>query len=369
MHVLITGAFGFIGKNLTTVLDAIKHHTYEVFTKEDDEKALKDKLLQVDAVIHLAGVNRPQNQEEFLEGNRDLTQQIVNILTESKHFIPILFTSSIQAELDNPYGHSKKLAEDVLLEYASQHNVPVTIYRLPNVFGKWCKPNYNSVVATFCYNIANDLPITIHDESKELNLVYIDDIIDAIAQRLEEGFDQGQFYSNVEPIYKRTLGDIANLITAFKGQRRTFYLQDLSDSFVKKLHATFTSYLPLDGLSYKLVSHQDQKGSFTEVFKTHAQGQISINVSKPGITKGNHWHQTKNEKFLVVQGEGIIRFRRVGEEEVVEYKVSGSDFEVIDIPVGCTHNIENIGQTDLITIMWANETFDPNNLDTYFELV
>jgi len=276
-----------------------------------------------------------------------------------------MISSSTQAGLDNPYGVSKKAGEQLLVDY-SKETAKVLIYRFQNVFGKWCKPNYNSAVVTFCYNIARDLPITVTDPSIQMNLIYIDDLIEEMVNALEGRENRVRELCEVAPVYKITLGEIVDLIQSFKESRKSRLIPDMSNDFVKKLYSTYLSYLPEDKLSYKLKMNVDDRGSFTEFIKTADRGQISINISKPGIVKGNHWHHTKNEKFLVVNGEGVIRFRKVGEDEVIEYFVSGEKFEAVDVPVGYTHNIENLGTEDMVTVMWANEVFDPKGPDTYF---
>ena len=280
-----------------------------------------------------------------------------------------LITSSIQAELDNPYGKSKKAGEDLFFEYAKKNNTEVLVYRLPNVFGKWCRPNYNSAVATFCHNIAHDLDITVNDPSHMMNLVYIDDVVNELLDALEGNAHKEDDFCIVPVTHQISLGDIADQLYSFKDSRNTFQVADMSDAFTKKLYSTYLSYLPKNQLSYPLKMNIDNRGSFTEIFKSMDRGQVSVNISKPGISKGNHWHHTKIEKFLVVAGKGVIRFRKIDSVEVLEYFVSSDKLEVVDIPVGYTHNIENLGDTDMVTIMWVNEVFDPEHPDTYFEKV
>jgi len=268
--------------------------------------------------------------------------------------------------LDNPYGRSKKAGEDLLRDYGRTTGARVFIYRFPNVFGKWCRPNYNSVVATFCHNIARDLPITVSDVFKELRLVYIDDVVQELLLALrDEIFSPSDFY--IVPVkYTVLLGKLAALLRSFKNSRGERSVPDLSDAFTSKLYSTYLSYLPEDSFSYPLTMNVDERGSFTEMIKTPDRGQVSVNISKPGITKGNHWHHSKNEKFLVVSGTGVIRFRKVGSEQVLEYFVSGAKLEVVDIPTGYTHHIENLGDTDMVTVMWASEPFNPDKPDTYY---
>lgn len=363
MKILITGSGGFIGKNLVEKLKELD--SYEIITidKENSNEELVSSVLEADFIFHLAGVNRPKNESEFFEGNTGLTEYIISILKENKKNTAIVITSSIQAELDNAYGKSKKASEDALLAYAKETNAKVVIYRLPNVFGKWCKPNYNSAVATFCYNIARDEEVFISDPSKEMTLVYIDDVVRNLITTMENE-DCKSGYTSVDVEHKITLGEIVDLIKSFKNSRTDLMIPNMGSEITKKLYSTYLSYLPENKFSYPLKMNIDDRGSFTEVLKTADRGQVSINISKPGITKGNHWHNTKNEKFLVVSGNGIIRFRKPGEEKIIEYKVSGEKLEVVDIPVGYTHSIVNIGTTDMVTLMWVNEVFDKNMPDT-----
>ena|GEM_PF-240378 len=277
-----------------------------------------------------------------------------------------LITSSIQANLDNPYGRSKKAGEDLVFNFGKENDNKTLVYRLPNLFGKWCRPNYNSVVATFCYNIANDLPIKINDPNVVLTLAYIDDVVEEFINALEGRENRNGEFCEVSKTYNVSLGKIAELIYSFKKTREEHTIPNMSDEFTKKLYNTYLSYLPKDKFSYELKMNVDNRGSFTEFIKTLNRGQVSVNISKPGITKGNHWHHTKNEKFLVVSGKGVIRFRKIDSDEIIEYYVSGDKLEVVDIPPGYTHNIENLGDTDLVTIMWANEPFDPEKPDTYY---
>jgi UDP-2-acetamido-2,6-beta-L-arabino-hexul-4-ose reductase len=275
-----------------------------------------------------------------------------------------MLSSSTQASQDNPYGASKKAGEDLLIAYSKETGVKVLIYRFPNVFGKWCRPNYNSAVATFCNNIASGLPIQINDAGVVLNLVYIDDVVQELVRALKGGENQTGAFCAVKEVYTVKVGEIAELIKSFKDSRKTLSVHNMSDAFTRKLYSTYLSYLPANGFSYPLKMNVDDRGSFTEFLKTPDRGQVSVNISKPGITKGNHWHHSKNEKFLVVSGKGVIRFRKVGTDEVLEYRVSGEKLEVLDIPTGYTHNIENIGDTDMVTVMWVNECYDPEKPDT-----
>lgn len=321
---------------------------------------------EVDFVFHLAGVNRPKDRSEFMEGNFGFTSDLLNSLKQHKNNCPVMISSSIQAEIDNPYGQSKKAGEDLLFSHNEETGAKVLIYRFPNVFGKWCKPNYNSAVATFCHNIARDMFVQVNDPSIVMNLVYIDDVVSELINALEGKENKVDLFCEVSAIHTVTLGEIVDLIYSFKNSREDKSVPNMSNTFAKKLYSTYLSYLPEDQFSYGLKMNVDQRGSFTEFIKTPDRGQVSVNISKPGITKGNHWHHTKNEKFLVASGKGVIRFRKIDADEVIEYFVSGDKMEVVDIPTGYTHNIENLGDTDLVTIMWVNEPFDPEKPDTYY---
>lgn len=380
MKILITGALGFVGKNLIAQLNNIKElkvknysltSELEIFTfdKDSDVILLDEYAQKCDFVVHLAGVNRPQNQEEFMTGNFGFTSDLLKALKKFDNKAPVLITSSIQAVLENPYGISKKAGEDLIFKYGSENNVQVFVYRLPNVFGKWCRPNYNSVVATFCNNIAHGESIRVNDPNVDMQLVYIDDVVDEIILALAGKAHQEGAFCYVPTVHKIKLGEIADLLYSFKKSREDLSVPKLDNVFAKALYSTYLSYLPADGFSYPLKMNVDNRGSFTEIIRTLDRGQFSVNISKPGITKGNHWHNTKNEKFIVVSGNGVIKFRRIGTEKVLEYHVSGDKIEVVDIPPGYTHNIINEGTDDLITFMWCNECFDTNNPDTYFEEV
>lgn len=365
MKILVTGARGFIGKNLCLTL---KQKDFEVLTYDlsNTELELIDKIHQTDFVMHLAGVNRPLKSEEFYDGNVNFTLKLIELLKIENRKIPLLFSSSIQAEQLNDYGKSKRQAEDVVTEYGLLTGSDVFVYRLANAFGKWCRPNYNSVVATFCYNIVNSLPIQVNVPNAIIPFVYIDDIVDSFIKCTSR---KGSLeIQSVEPVYRVSIGDLADMLLSFKNNRETCYINE-TEGFEKKLYSTYLSYLPEDQFSYPLQMNVDNRGSFTEFVKTEDRGQVSINVCKPGITKGNHWHHTKNEKFLVVSGKGIIRFRKIEESKVIEYSVNGDQLTVVDIPPGYTHNIENIGENDLITIMWCNEVLDKDKPDTFFEEV
>lgn len=367
--VLITGSNGFVGKNLTVTLSRRSDVHVVGFDIDSDPASLPALVREADFIFHLAGVNRPENVEEFSKGNAGMTQAVLSHLREQGKATPLVLSSSIQAAQDNPYGISKREAEDAVFAYGRQSGAPVYVYRLQNVFGKWCRPNYNSAVATFCHNIANDIPILVNNPAVTMNLVYIDDVVHEFNSALDGKAHKSDSFCQVHPVHTITLGEIADLIRSFKTSRPDRGIPNMADPITKKLYSTYLSYLPKDGFSYPLKMNIDDRGSFTEFIKTSDRGQVSVNISKPGITKGNHWHHTKNEKFLVVSGSGVIRFRRVGSEEILEYPVSGEKLEVVDIPTGYTHNISNTGDTDLVTVMWCNEIFDQQKPDTFFEAV
>jgi len=366
MKILITGAKGFIGKNLVAELKNQKYTDIFEYDMDTDPALLDTYCRETDFVFHLAGVNRPNDQSEFMKGNFGFTSKLLDTLKRYNNTCPVMISSSIQAVLDNPYGKSKKAGEDLLFEYGNEVGAKVLVYRFPNVFGKWCRPNYNSAVATFCYHIARDLPITVNDPSVVMNLVYIDDVVEELINALEGKENRNGDFCEVPIVHTVTLGKIVDLLYSFKKSREERSIPDMSDAFTKKLYSTYLSYLPENQFSYELKMNVDHRGSFTEFIRTFDRGQFSVNISKPGITKGNHWHHTKNEKFLVVSGKGVIRFRKIDSDEVIEYYVSGNKLEVVDIPPGYTHNIENLGDTDMVTIMWANECFDPEKPDTYY---
>lgn len=369
MNILVTGSKGFIGRNLLAELTNKKYDgLYEIFEYDLDcnFELLDEFTRKCDFVIHLAGINRPKNVSEFDTGNYGFTTELIESLTKNNNKCPILISSSIQAELDNPYGVSKKKSEEYLFNYGESVGAKVLVYRLPNVFGKWCRPNYNSAIATFCYNIANNLDIIINDRNHMMNLVYIDDVVKEFINAINGNENRKGKFCYIEKIYHNTLGEIADLLYSFKENRKKLIIPDMNDDFVKALYSTYLSYLPANDFGYDLKMNVDSRGSFTEMIRTNGQGQLSINISKPGIVKGNHWHHTKNEKFLVVYGTGVIRFRNVQDNKIIEYFVSGEKLQVVDIPCGYTHNIENLGDTDMVTVMWCNECFDPDNPDTIY---
>lgn len=388
MNVLITGANGFVGRNLTQRLYALRDGRDRtrpalridevlLYARETAPETLAAYCRSADFVVHLAGVNRPQDPEEFTTGNTDLTRTLLAQLRQSGNRCPVLLASSIQASLTgryagSPYGHSKRAAEALLRAYSEQTGAQGLIYRFPNLFGKWCRPNYNSVVATFCHNIARDMPITVSDPAAELELVYIDDLVDELLDAMEghpHRADAGYF--RVPVSHPVTLGEIVRLLRSFHDQPQTLLLPQIPDgSFAKKLYSTYLSYLPPEKVAFPLKMNVDARGSFTELLKTDACGQVSVNITKPGVTKGQHWHNSKWEFFIVVAGRGLIRERRIGSDEVIEFAVSGERIEAVHMLPGYTHDIINLSDTeDLVTVMWANERFDPEHPDTYFEEV
>lgn len=364
--ILVTGAEGFVGKNLVAEL---KNHGYEnlyLYTRESSNEDLKKYTKDCDFVFHLAGVNRPKNEGEFMKGNHGLTEELLIQLKTNDNPCPVLLSSSTQASQDNSYGQSKKAGEDAVLAYGKDTDANTYVYRLPNLFGKWSKPNYNTVVATYCYNIARDLEIQVNNPEAYLNLAYIDDVLEEFMNALNDNATKDNDYCTIPVTHEIKLGELATLIESFKESRSDLSIVDMNNVLHKKLYSTYLSFLPEDQFSYDLKMNEDQRGSFTEFIRTPDRGQVSVNISKPGITKGNHWHHTKNEKFLVVSGQGVIRFRKLDSDKVIQYEVTGEKLQVVDIPVGYTHSIVNTGETDLVTVMWVNESFDPNNPDTYF---
>ncbi|MBR4030721.1 MAG: NAD-dependent epimerase/dehydratase family protein [Clostridia bacterium] len=398
MNILVTGAKGFVGKNLCESLKNIrdgkdktrpelnisKIFEYDLDTNSDllDEYAQK-----ADFVFNLAGVNRPQNPEEFMQGNCDFAGNLLNLLKKHKNTCPVMLSSSIQAtcigRYDSDYGRSKKAGEELLFSYSEETGATVLVYRFPNLFGKWCRPNYNSAVATFCNNIANDLPITVSDRNVELELLYIDDLVSEMLDALEGKEHHAEFdgintvlksdgkYCAVPVTHKVTLGRIVDILESFKTQPETLVMPEIpQNSFEKKLYSTYLSYLPKEKVSFPLKMNEDTRGSFTEILKTKNNGQFSVNVSKPGITKGQHWHHSKWEFFIVVSGKGLIQQRKIGTDEILNFYVSGDKIEAVHMLPGYTHNIINLSETEnLVTLMWANEQFDKNRPDTFYEEV
>lgn len=383
MNILITGAKGFIGRNLIATLHNIADGKDRSFGMDTDitiyeydidtDPALLDVYCKnADFVFNLAGVNRPQDPKEFMEGNFGFASTLLDTLKKYNNNCPIMISSSIQAALNNPYGESKKAGEDLMFAYGKETGAPVFVYRFPNVFGKWCRPNYNSAVATFCNNIANDLPITVNDPSVMMTLVYIDDVVAELIATLNGKAnlkEDGYAYVPVE--HKITLGEIVDLIDSFAKQPQGLVIPEIPEnSFAKKLYSTYLSYLPKEKVAFPLKMNVDARGSFTELLKTEKCGQVSVNISKPGITKGQHWHHTKWEFFIVVAGHGLIQQRKVGTDEVLNFEVSGDKIEAVHMLPGYTHNIINLSDTeDLVTVMWANENFNPEKPDTFFEVV
>lgn len=379
--VLITGSGGFVGRNLVATLKTRGYTDLMLFEKDDTPETLAQYCRRAAFVVHLAGINRPKDPSEFYSGNAGLTDTMLSLLEQSGSRAPVLVTSSIQAALDNDYGKSKLQAEQAIFAHGQRTGAPVFVFRMEGVFGKWCRPNYNSVVATFCHNVAHVLPIQVRDPAYSLPLVYIDDVVACILDAMEKGeaVRDEDGICRIHPVHTVTLGQLAETIQDFAKARGgkaaealgtdglpTLAVPDLADgSFEKKLYSTYLSYLPTDEFAYDLNMHCDNRGSFTEFLRTPERGQVSVNISKPGIVKGNHWHHTKNEKFLVVKGEGVIRFRQIFSDEVIEYHVSGEKLQVVDIPCGYTHNIENVGDGEMVTVMWANEAFDPEHPDTF----
>jgi len=368
-NVLVTGSEGFIGKNLITRLQELDSVVIKSFDKEDNIETLKKYLQESDFIFHLAGVNRPEKVEEFKKVNAGLTKDIINLLEEIGKKIPVVITSSIQADLDNPYGKSKKMAEDELIKYSKRNNVPVYIFRLPNVFGKWSRPNYNSVVSTFCYNISHNLDITISDPKRELELVYINAVISEFVSLLaKKERNVGKYFYNIKRVFKISVGKLAEKIYQIRDIRKTLIVPDLSDDFMKLLHATYLSYIDEDDFSHEMDSKEDNRGSFIELIKSNSFGQLSVSMSRKGIVRGNHYHNTKNEKFCVIKGKAVIKLRNILDDKIIPYYVSDKKIEVVDIPPGYTHSIENIteGDGEMILLIWVNEIFDPENPDTYY---
>ena len=398
MKILITGAAGFVGKNLTAALQNIRDskdktrpgiqvdalYLYDI---DSPAQLLEDACSDCDFVFNLAGVNRPQNPEEFMQGNFGFASTLLDTLKKHHNTCPIMISSSIQAtcigRYDSDYGRSKKAGEELMFAYGEQTGAKVLVYRFPNLFGKWCRPNYNSAIATFCNNIANDLPITVNDRNVRLELLYIDDLVTEMLDALEGNEHRCEFdgidtvmcdtgkYCAAPITHKVTLGEIVDLLDTFKAQTGTLVMPEIpNNSFAKKLYSTYLSYLPKEKVSFPLKMNVDARGSFTELLKTEKCGQFSINISNPGITKGQHWHHTKWEFFIVVAGHGLIQQRKIGTDEVLNFEVSGEKIEAVHMLPGYTHNIINLSATEkLVTVMWANEQFDPSHPDTFFEIV
>jgi UDP-2-acetamido-2,6-beta-L-arabino-hexul-4-ose reductase len=368
IRILITGGRGFLGRNLTAHLLERKDCETTIFGRGDSAEDLRNWLLEADVIFHLAGVNRPQDPIDFDRGNAELTEQSCQILREGGRAPKIVFSSSIQAEVANPYGASKAKAEKALRQFAREAGACVRIYRLKNLFGKWCRPNYNSVVATFCHNIANDLPITISDPAREVELSYVDDVVTAFLAEID-GLCTASEAGKEIPSYRVQLGDLAGRIQAFHEMRATMITPNFADWFNRALYATYLSYVPAAARPYNLDIKSDARGSLAEFIKEKHFGQIFVSRTKPGVTRGNHYHHTKTEKFFVVEGEGVVRMRPVEGGPVEKYLVSGDAYKVIDIPPGFTHSITNVGTGEMVTLFWSSEMFDPNRPDTYYLLV
>ena len=368
MTILVTGAKGFIAKNLLAVLERDSQNQLLRADRGTSAEELAAMLKKADVVVHLAGENRPTDPDAFKKVNTDLSAYILETLEKNGRPYKLLYASSTQAALDNEYGRSKKEAEEILKKGVKNGNA--VIFRFPGVFGKWCRPNYNSVVATYCHNVANNLPIEVRDREYKLTLMYVDDVVKTLTDHIQApATSERVITADIEPVYEITLGKLADSIQSFKDNRNTFFLPQVGDAIQKKLYSTYLTYLPKNAFDYAPVLRTDERGSLFELLKTNAAGQIFVSSTKPGITRGNHFHHTKTEKFCVVYGKGLIQFRKIGTDEVIEYKVEGEDPRIVDIPPGYTHNIKNTGETDMITLFWANEIFDPQNPDTYFEKV
>ena len=382
MNILVTGANGFVGRNLVSQLENIasgKARNYAIAGEElhvlcydvdSDPAALEEYCRRADFVFNLAGVNRPEDPSEFMKGNFGFASVLLDTLKKCGNTCPVMISSSTQAALDNPYGESKRAGEELLFEYGRETGAKVLVYRFPNVFGKWCRPNYNSAVATFCHNIAHGLPIRVNDPSVVMHLVYIDDVVDELIGALSGDEHRAGAFCEVPVVHEITLGGIVDLLYSFRDMQQDLEVPDFGDAFTKKLYSTYLSYLPKEKFCYPLKMNVDNRGSFTEIIRTPDRGQFSVNISKPGITKGEHWHHTKNEKFVVVSGHGLVQLRKIGTDEVINFEVSGEKMEVVEMIPGYTHNIINLSDTeDLVTFMWANEAFNPERPDTYFEPV
>jgi UDP-2-acetamido-2,6-beta-L-arabino-hexul-4-ose reductase len=364
MKILVTGAAGFIGQNLCVFLHEAGFDNIEKITRDDSEASIVEKIKSADFIYHLAGINRPKNDDEFKKGNTDLTQQIINTLVEAGRKTPILLTSSIQAELDNPYGASKAGAEQVVAGYQEQTGASAYVYRLPNVFGKWCNPNYNSAVATFCHNTINDLPITINNPAAELNLVYIDDVCLSFVSLLASSPQVAEQYSYVEPVYQTTVGEVASLLTEFKESRESMISAKVGVGFIRALYSTYVSYLAPEQFAYSVTRHGDERGTFVEMLKTKDSGQFSFFTAHPGITRGGHYHHTKTEKFLVINGKASFKFRHITTGEFYELIVDGEESRIVETAPGWSHDVTNIGDNELVVMLWANEIFDREKPDT-----
>lgn len=367
-QVLVTGASGFVGRNLCSVLKNREDICLHEFDIEDSLEALETAIERADFIFHLAGVNRPKTPEEFETGNADFTDDLCHKIKSLNRSSKIVFSSSIQADGDTLYGQSKRRAEQILMKFAEETDVCIVVYRLKNLFGKWCRPNYNSVTATFCHNIANNLPIAISDRHRGVDLSHIDDVVAVFLNELENN-DSGFRFADPLPSTHITLGELADKIYFFKRMRDSLMIPDFQSVFERALYGTYLSYLDKEDFDYELKIRSDPRGSLAEFIKSPSMGQIFVSQTKPGVTRGDHYHHTKAEKFLVVQGTAFIRFRQIGNDQILEYRVRGEEYRVLDIPPGYTHSIENVGQDDLVTLFWASEVFDPKKPDTFYEKV
>lgn len=369
--ILVTGSDGFLGRNLCIALERCKDIDVLRFDLKNTVEEFEEYAKAADFIFHLAGVNRPKDEKEFIEGNANLTRLLCEFAEKHNSCAPIFLSSSTQAECDNAYGASKKEAEDTLVEYSRKTGTAILIYRFPNLFGKWSRPNYNSVVSTFCYNITHDLDIQMSDSLHTVTFAYVDDVVDECLyqMRCADSLDATQNYYDMTDVYSVSLGRLAELVRAFRSVRDGGPMPDLSEPFTKKLYATFLSYYETDAFAYPAKMNTDNRGWLFELIKSEQFGQIFVSQTHPGITRGNHGHDTKVEKFCVVQGEGIIRFRHIVTNEVLAYEVSGEQVQIVDIPPGYTHSIENTGKKEMITLFWANEIFNPERPDTYYEEV
>ncbi|MFA6143762.1 MAG: NAD-dependent epimerase/dehydratase family protein [Sulfuricurvum sp.] len=365
MKVLITGSNGFIAKNLLVSLKRNSNLEFLLFDKNNSDKELETFVNNADFIFHLAGVNRPVNNEEFYSGNTNLTQLIVDILQKNNKKTPILLSSSAQVGSDNDYAKSKELSERIIEQYSKDNNSHCFIYRLPNVFGKWSKPNYNSVIATWCYNITRDIEIQVNNRESVLNLVYIGDVVHSFLEHLYVSQSDKLFYE-ISNVYKKSLGEIEVLLHQFKDSRSNLLIPNIASGFERVLYATYLSFLPSDKFAYKLSGHEDARGTFYEILKTLDSGQLGISTTKPGITRGNHYHNTKNEKFLVIKGKALIELRDIFSKEIIQYNVNGNDLEIVEMIPGYTHNITNTGDEEMVLLIWANESYNPIAPDTNF---
>ena len=365
MKVLITGSNGFIAKNLRVTLAKMPQIEVLLYIKNDSIEKLENLIKQSDFIFHLAGVNRPENLDEFYEGNSNLTQTIVDVIKKYDKKIPILLSSSAQIGNGSDYAKSKEEAENIIKKYSNENNISCFIYRLPNVFGKWSKPNYNTVIATWCHNITRDIEIQVNNRDAELTLVYIGDVIHAFLKHLYVSQSKEIFYE-VNTVYKKTLGEIETLLYMFKNSRQNLLIPNIAKGFERVLYATYLSFLPTDKFSYRLSGHEDARGTFYEILKTFDSGQLGISTTKPGITRGNHYHNTKNEKFLVIKGKALIELRDIFSKEIIQYNVNGHDLEIVEMIPGYTHNITNTGNDEMVLLIWANENYDPKAPDTNF---